>query len=148
VFLVIGDLDFSLRIGAISRLVSEDLEKIATSHGLAVGPASVLMAVAQSPGQTQVSYASALVVNDATLTRYIDRLENGDLVQRVRGREDRRVVRLHTTETGQRIAGAMTKSVNALEKDYSQLLQSASFSGLGESLRAFALALVNRKDRP
>ena len=141
---MIGELQFCLSIGAASRLVAEAMDRIAGDHGLLVGPASVLVAVAANPGKTQVSYSSALVINDATLTRYIDRLEAADLLERRRGREDRRVVLLHLTEVGATKAAALSRGFAKLEKGFRDSLGSTGFEHLEAELHQLALSLAKR----
>ena len=141
---MIGEMDFCLRIGAAARSVSEQMDKVASEQGLSVGPASVLVAVATSPGKTQVDYSSALVINDATLTRYIDRLEDAELLERRRGREDRRVVRLHMTSKGDAKAKALLQGFLQLQHGFADALGEKGFDALSSEVRALALALANR----
>ena len=140
---MIGDLEFCLRIGAAARFVAENMDKVALEQGLSVGPASVLVAVATCPEQTQVAYSSALVINDATLTRYIDRLEDAQLLERRRGREDRRVVRLHMTPQGTAKAKALSSGFAQLEAEFSASIGAEHFGRLSEEVRSLALALAN-----
>ena len=140
---MIGELEFCLRVGAVSRLVAECMDKSASDAGLSVGPASVLVAVAASPGQTQVAYSTALVINDATLTLYIDRLEDADFLEWRRGRQNRWVVRLHLTSAGADKARQLSREFSALETRFSDALGGKQFAKMSEDLRNLALALAN-----
>lgn len=139
---MIDELELCLCIGATARTLADTLDQIAARHNLSAGQAVVLLAVARCPGCTQVAYSSALVINDATLTRYIDRLEDAGLIERQRGREDRRVVRLHLTQTGQAMAAEISGAVSTLEKMISDDMGATVFDAFSASSRDFALALA------
>lgn len=141
---MIETFDFCVRIGATARAIAEDMDRVASDNGLAGGPASVLVAVLKSPEQTQVAYASSLVINDATLTRYIDRLEDLGLLERKRGRQDRRVVRLHLTVEGEKTARRLEAGYEQLSRRYTDVLSAENFAEIDRNTTALGLALVNR----
>ena len=61
----------------------------------------VLFKLTRSPGLRQVELADMLDLEPITLCRIVDRLEEGDLVERTRDPEDRRAWRLHVTPKAQ-----------------------------------------------
>lgn len=72
-------------------------------------PAAALRAlseVTRRPGLTSAELANALGVRPATVSNVLRGLESGGLIERVRERRDRRVVRLYATARGARQAAA------------------------------------------
>lgn len=53
---------------------------------------------------TVASLARLIQIGDASMSRMLDRLEEKDLVRRERSADDRRVVHLHLTAKGRRVA--------------------------------------------
>ncbi len=94
------DIDFAVLVQIAGRMIAHHLEAIGKDSGLSAGHLSVLGMIHRKPGLVQSVYGTILAINDATLGRYVDKLEDRGLVLRERCDDDRRTVRLTLTEPG------------------------------------------------
>ncbi|HEY5486032.1 MAG TPA: MarR family transcriptional regulator [Candidatus Limnocylindrales bacterium] len=69
-------------------------------HALSLVHLNVLTALEAEGPLSMKRLAEAMDVSDASATGIVDRMEKRGLVERRHGTEDRRVVRVHTTEAG------------------------------------------------
>jgi Transcriptional regulators len=108
---------FRLIIGAVRRH-SRELEAASGIGGTQVW---MLATIAESPDLTVSQLSQALSVHVSTASNLLDKLARGGMVERVRGEEDRRVVRLRLTDKGRSVVARAPKPltgpiVDALEK--------------------------------
>jgi DNA-binding MarR family transcriptional regulator len=69
------------------------------------GPQLTVVKILENIGDLSLSELSDKIrAQNSTVTGIIDRMEREGLVQRVRSKEDRRVVRIHLTEKGAKLA--------------------------------------------
>ncbi len=69
------------------------------------GPQFTVVKMLDQSGDMSLSELSdAIRAQNSTVTGIIDRMEREELVERVRSTQDRRVVRIHLTEKGKRVA--------------------------------------------
>lgn len=94
------DIDFAVLLQIAGRMIAQHVEAIGKESKLSAGHLSVLGMVHRCPRMAQNVYGSVLAVNDATLGRYVDKLEEHGLVQRERCDLDRRTVCLLLTDAG------------------------------------------------
>lgn len=94
------DLDFAVLIQIAGRMIAQYVEAIGKEERLSAGHLSLLGMIYRKPNLIQNVYGSILAINDATLGRYVDKLEERGLVLRQRSEKDRRTVHLSLTEAG------------------------------------------------
>jgi DNA-binding MarR family transcriptional regulator len=101
-----ADVDFSLVRNVESRLVRaraallRELNQAFSGLDLSANEATVLMAIGESVADTPTGLSEVLGVDSGFMSRLLGRLEKRLLLQRSRGVEDRRVVRVALTEVG------------------------------------------------
>jgi DNA-binding MarR family transcriptional regulator len=109
--LVLGTLKkFRIIIGAV-RQHSRALEAACGIGGTQVW---MLATIAESPDITVSQVSQALSIHISTASNLLDKMARAGLVDRVRGEEDRRVVRLRLTEEGKAIIDRAPKPITGL----------------------------------
>lgn len=108
---------FRIIVGAV-RLHSRALEEACGISGAQVW---MLATIADTPDITVSQLSQVLSVHVSTASNLLDKLARAGLVERLRGEEDRRVVRLRLTNAGKAIVARAPKPltgqvINALEK--------------------------------
>lgn len=88
-------------IGETAHSLRKAFDRLAVGLGVTRAQWKVLFKLTRSPGLRQVELADMLDLEPITLCRIVDRLEEGDLVERTRDPEDRRAWRLHVTPKAQ-----------------------------------------------
>ncbi|MGH7284792.1 MAG: MarR family winged helix-turn-helix transcriptional regulator, partial [Polyangiaceae bacterium] len=69
------------------------------------GPQLTVVKMLETMGDLSLSELSdAIRAQNSTVTGIVDRMEREEIVERVRSTEDRRVVRIHLTDKGQKLA--------------------------------------------
>ncbi|HEX7665639.1 MAG TPA: MarR family transcriptional regulator [Polyangiaceae bacterium] len=70
------------------------------------GPQLTVVKMLETMGDLSLSELSdAIRAQNSTVTGIVDRMEREEIVERVRSTEDRRVVRIHLTDKGRKLAG-------------------------------------------
>lgn len=88
-------------IGETAHALRKAFDRLAVGLGVTRAQWKVLFKLTRTPGLRQVELADLLELEPITLCRIIDRLEEAELVERVRDPEDRRAWRLHVTKKAQ-----------------------------------------------
>lgn len=88
----------------------------------------ILMYVDQHPGAPQSELARRLGVENSTLTHHLDRLAAAGLVERVRGREDRRTYSTVLTDQGRAHLHKTTEQVQTMGKGLRSLFSPAELT--------------------
>jgi DNA-binding MarR family transcriptional regulator len=103
----------------VRTAIDNDMERV----GIHRGQALVLCAVHRREGLTQTELADALAVQGATVTAMLQKLEEADLVARMRDEADQRLVRVFLTAAGRQkereVQGQLARSQEALLKGLS-----------------------------
>ena len=94
----VADRLHSAAIHLLRRLRRED-----TASGVSTAQFSALSVLVFAGPQTLGDLAAAEQVRPPTMSRLVDSLERSNLALRERDEADRRVVRVHATETGRRL---------------------------------------------
>ncbi|MEO5825309.1 MAG: MarR family transcriptional regulator [Gemmatimonadales bacterium] len=81
----------------LARRHRAQLAHLLAAHGVHAGQDMLLCEVWEEPGLRQAALATRLGVEAATITRMVQRLERGGLVERRRDPHDGRVSRIHPT---------------------------------------------------
>ena len=88
-------------IGETAHALRKAFDRMAVGLGVTRAQWKVLFKLTRQPGLRQVELADLLDLEPITLCRIVDRLEEAELVERVRDPEDRRAWRLHVTAKAQ-----------------------------------------------
>jgi DNA-binding MarR family transcriptional regulator len=84
-----------------TRRITKELARRASL----TGPQLTILKILETIGDLSLSEVSDRIrAQNSTVTGIIDRMEREGLVQRVRSREDRRVIRIHLTDKGAKLA--------------------------------------------
>ena len=88
-------------IGETAHALRKAFDRRAFGLGVTRAQWKVLFRLERQPGMRQIELADMLDIEPITLSRIIDRLEEGGLVERVADPADRRAWRLHVTALAQ-----------------------------------------------
>ncbi len=80
------------------------VKRIAARASITGPQLSVVTMLAKLGDLSLTELSDAIKAQNSTMTGIVDRLEREELVERVRSNKDRRVVRIHLTEKGRKIA--------------------------------------------
>jgi DNA-binding MarR family transcriptional regulator len=107
-------------IGETAHALRKAFDRRAVGLGVTRAQWKVLFRLERQPGLRQIELADMLDIEAITLSRIVDRLEEGGLVERVADPADRRAWRLHVTARAQpliaklrRVADDMTSEAFA-----------------------------------
>jgi DNA-binding MarR family transcriptional regulator len=92
---------FPFEISETAHALRKAFDRRAAGLGVTRAQWKVLFRLTREPGLRQVELADMLEIEPITLCRIVDRLEEAELVERVRDPADRRAWRLHVTEKAQ-----------------------------------------------
>jgi DNA-binding MarR family transcriptional regulator len=88
-------------IGETAHALRKAFDRRAVGLGVTRAQWKVLFRLTRQPGLRQIELADMLDIEPITLSRIVDRLEDGGLVERVADPADRRAWRLHVTARAQ-----------------------------------------------
>ncbi|HTN15262.1 MAG TPA: MarR family transcriptional regulator [Sphingomonadaceae bacterium] len=97
-----------------SRLARWAFDQQVRAAGVTGPQARLLLMLDRVPGENQGYYAEQLEVEAITLCRMVDRLEEGELVERRRDPGDRRAWRLHLTDRSRAMVAQIRHEADAL----------------------------------
>jgi DNA-binding MarR family transcriptional regulator len=83
--------------------VRQHFRAIEEACGVSGAQIWILSTISETPGITVSRLGEALSVHVSTVSNMLDKLAKADLVERLRGEEDRRVVNLHLTDKGRTV---------------------------------------------
>jgi DNA-binding MarR family transcriptional regulator len=121
---------FRIIIGAV-RQHSQALE---AACGISGAQVWVLATIADKPGITVSQLSQAISVHVSTASNLLDKLARAGLVERIRGEQDRRVVRLRLTEAGGEILARAPRPLTGLMIDALNKMPDAARIKLDEEL--------------
>lgn len=97
------------------------------------GPQGMLIGILSHYGEMKISDLSEkLGLSNSTVSGIIDRLEKQDMVERIRSKEDRRVIFVNVTPKFQEIT---QKNFQIVEKSFEDMISSASEEELNTILK-------------
>ena len=88
----------------IIRAIEIHSQRLSHEHRITGPQLGCLLAIKQEGSLTTTCLARTVFLSPSTVVGIVDRLEEKGLLSRMRGTEDRRQVRLHLTEAGNRLA--------------------------------------------
>lgn len=125
-----------------SRLSGPVWWRLVEKHGVSPIGYFLLRSLTGEDGQRAGEMARRLMITPATVTSVVDTLERNGHVRRRRDARDRRVVRLHITAAGRRLADETSR---ALAPDLSGLY-SVPDEADDPAVRRYLLTLIERFD--
>jgi DNA-binding MarR family transcriptional regulator len=117
-----ADLPLDSLLQIAGRMVTTQLEAIGGYTQIPAPALSLLAMVVRFPGLPLTRYATILSINNATLNRYVDRMESEELLERIRGHADRRLVTLAVTPQGQELAADLEMKLAGMASDFKRHL--------------------------
>lgn len=133
---------FRLIVGAV-RQHSRALE---AACGISGAQVWMLASIAEEPDITVSRLSQTLSVHISTASNLLDKLARAGLVERLRGEEDRRVVRLRLTDAGRAIVERAPKPLTGLVFDALEKLPEDALARLNAEL-AGLVALMELEDQ-
>jgi MarR family transcriptional regulator for hemolysin len=88
-------------IAETAHALRKAFDRRAVGLGVTRAQWKVLFRLTRQPGLRQIELADKLDIEPITLSRIVDRLEEGGLVERIADPADRRAWRIHVTATAQ-----------------------------------------------
>lgn len=122
-----------MRVARAHRTVAASL---LSQVGLHPGQEALLMELWDHDGRTQADLAESLGVEPPTVTKMLQRMEHGDLVDRRPDATDRRAIRVYLTPKGRRLKGKVDKLWSELETRTVEGLSDRQQSSLRSLLNA------------
>ena len=104
------------------KLHRQRADMLLNEIGLHVGQEMLLCGLWEKDGITQTELAESVMIQPATVTNMLQRLERGGFVERRPDIEDQRISRVYTTEKGRDMEEAVQEKWSLLEEE--------SFGGL------------------
>jgi MarR family transcriptional regulator, organic hydroperoxide resistance regulator len=126
-------------IGRIRRALVREFDARSSALEITMPQFHVLRCLWRQDGVLTSALAGEAVVDGATLTGVLDRLEARGLIRRERSREDRRAVRIHLTPSGRDLERPL-RSISAAVNDL-------ALEGLNPQEREELVALLARVAR-
>jgi MarR family 2-MHQ and catechol resistance regulon transcriptional repressor len=96
-------LDTFIKLVRATNSLTTRTDRLLAEHGLTAGQFGVLEALLHLGPLHQCDLAQKLLNTGGNVTMIIDNLEKRDMVRRERSKEDRRFVRVHLTEAGNKL---------------------------------------------
>ncbi len=101
----VNDVDEVLKILVFLYTENRRFTKKLAARASLTGPQLTVVKMLETMGDLSLSELSdAIRAQNSTVTGIVDRMEREEIVERVRSTEDRRVVRIHLTEKGCKLA--------------------------------------------
>ncbi|MFF3910096.1 MarR family winged helix-turn-helix transcriptional regulator [Streptomyces sp. NPDC001848] len=125
-------------LGKAYQQVHGELKRRLKSVGLTVPQYSVLAGLWEQDGRTAAQLCERLVMDSATITGVLDRLERAGLVTRAADDRDRRLVRLRLTPRGAALREEVDRTVAELNEQILRPFGPQETERLYAGLRAMA----------
>lgn len=123
-------------IGETAHALRKAFDRRAVGMGVTRAQWKVLFRLERQPGLRQIELADMLDIEPITLSRIVDRLEEGGLVERVADPADRRAWRLHVTAKAQ----PLIEKLRAVADE----MISQAFAGIDPEEIAIARSVLGR----
>ena len=118
-----------------NHLLNDALHAQVKGHGISATEWRVLAVLSERDGMAMSELAETVLFKQPTLTKVIDRMERGLLVQRRTPREDRRRTLVHITDRGRAIAAPLLDCAHRYELRVRGVLGDGESSGLEAALQ-------------
>lgn len=104
------------RLHALARAHRSRLAALLAPHGLHVGQDSLLLAAWDSPGLSQSALARKLGIEPPTVTRMLQRLERGGMIERRPDPHDARSMLVHPTSRSRLLEGTVRRAWDEVDE--------------------------------
>ncbi|MBS9721111.1 MarR family transcriptional regulator [Tianweitania sp. BSSL-BM11] len=118
---------FGFLLHEVARLVRSKIEARAGMHGLSEAQLRLLFRLWKEEGATQARLAQVLEVEPISISRLLDRMEQGGWIERRQDPSDRRVRMIFTT--------AKTKQIRGAVKDVASQVYEEALTGVPQETR-------------
>ncbi len=112
----------SFLLGKAAQRVSRRAKELLAQHNVTPVQYAAVCVLAERDGQTSAEVGQRLVIDSATMTGIIDRLERDGLVTRQADKDDRRATRLYLTAQAKKLYPRLDAAMTALNREVDQLL--------------------------
>jgi DNA-binding MarR family transcriptional regulator len=123
-----------------------DGEQTPCGQAMSASMAHALTELASDEGLSQGELGERLGIEKSTVSRLVTDLERRDWINRRRDAADRRMLRLHLTEQGQRVSAQIAASRAALFADFAEHLTARERPMVERALEALARAVSESKE--
>ena len=131
---------------ALARAHRARLSALLAPHGLHAGQDLLLLAVWETPGLRQGALADRLDVEPPTITRMLQRLERGGMIERRTDPHDRRVMQVHPTPRSRLLEGIVKRAWASLDEQLIDALGNGDAVRLQKLARTATVALGETRD--
>ncbi len=107
----------SYALAQVCKLHRQRADVLLNEIGLHVGQEMILCALWENEGVTQTELAERLLIQPATVTNTLKRLEREGFVYREEDPDDQRVSRVFVTEAGRNLKTAVEEQWSRLERE-------------------------------
>ncbi|HEY4101260.1 MAG TPA: MarR family winged helix-turn-helix transcriptional regulator [Gemmatimonadales bacterium] len=132
-----------LTLHALARAHRARLSALLAPHGLHAGQDLLLLAVWAEPGQRQGALAAHLGIEQPTLTRMVQRLERGGMVERRPDQHDARVSLVYPTPRSRLLESSVKRAWATLDESMVRALGSADAARLQKFVAAATSGLTD-----
>lgn len=123
------------------KAVARELTRALAPLDLKLGQLDVMMNIYRHPGMSQQDVANRLLVGRSSITMLVPQLEKQGLIRREGDAKDKRVIRLHLTETGEtRLIEALGIYTAIIDKVMAQSTPEQC-DAMGEQMRRIEAAI-------
>ncbi|KFZ38887.1 hypothetical protein HR45_00325 [Shewanella mangrovi] len=131
-------------LGHLLHLVNQYKDRVLTRHLLPLDITAqqfkVLMLIHRDHVESCSVLSQRLSVDGGAITRMLDRLEQKQLLQRIRDAKDRRKIALQLTETGEALCQQMPEFIAEVLNEFTQGLDDEDIALLEQLLRKILYA--------
>jgi len=112
----------SFLLGKAQQRVSRRAKELLAEYDVTPVQYGALCVLWERDGQTGAEVGGRLVIDSATMTGIIDRLERADLIERRPDASDRRVYRLYVTKRGTALRAPLGHAIGRLNREFASFL--------------------------
>ena len=127
---------------ALARAHRARLSTLLASHGLHAGQDLLLLAIWESPGMRHAALALRLGVEPPTITRMVQRLERGGMIERRSDPHDGRVSLVYPTPRSRLLEATVRQAWTSIDGQLFDALGEADAARLQRLARAATVALA------
>jgi DNA-binding MarR family transcriptional regulator len=112
----------SFLLGKAQQRVTRRAKELLAEHDVTPVQYAALCVLWEKNGQTGAEVGARLVIDSATMTGVLDRLERAELIERRPDDGDRRIYRLYVTKRGAALRTPLNAAMDLLNREVSDLL--------------------------
>jgi MarR family transcriptional regulator, organic hydroperoxide resistance regulator len=116
----------SFLLGKALQRVMRRAKELLAEHDVTPVQYAALCVLWERDGQTGAELGTRLVIDSATMTGVVDRLERSGLIERCVDTDDRRIYRLFVTSRGRNLRPLLDSAMDKLNDEVAELLGQSS----------------------